>query len=96
MKLISYQPYLTVSLSSTIRWFFCTLHYESPWWVSMVEPIQNDNNTCLTQYLKHSIGLQHLCSTGLLKVGNSRILSSTAVVKAEWIVSLKNSNFLGL
>ena len=66
--------------------FFRSLRCESPWWVSMVEPIQNDNTTCLTHYLgfKHSNGVPFLCSTGLLKVGNSRNSGSTVVVKAEW------------
>jgi hypothetical protein len=78
--------------------FFCSLNCESPWWVSMVERIQNYNTTCLTHYLdfKHSIGVQFICSTGLLKVRNSRNSSSTVVIKVEWDVSLKNSNFLGL
>jgi hypothetical protein len=32
----------------------------------------------------HHIGVQFLCSVGLSKVGNSRNLSATVVVKAEW------------
>jgi hypothetical protein len=32
----------------------------------------------------NSAGVQFLCSTGLIKVGNSRNSASTVVVKAEW------------
>jgi hypothetical protein len=76
--------------------FFRSLHCEFPWWVSMVEPIQNDNTTCLTHYLdfNHSI---FICSTGLLKVGKSRNSSSTVVIKAEWdsfVEELQLSGFI--
>ncbi len=52
----------------------------------MNEPVQDDIKTCLTYYLgfEHTIGIQFLCSAGLLKVGNSRNSHSTVVVKAEW------------
>ena len=33
---------------------------------------------------EHNIGIQFLCSTGLLKIGNSRNSNSVSVVKAEW------------
>jgi hypothetical protein len=48
--------------------------------------VGNDATTCLTHYLgfEHPIGVQFLCSTGLLKVGNSRNPNATVVVKVEW------------
>ena len=42
--------------------------------------------TCLTQFLRfhHSVGIEFLCLTGLLKVGNSRNPQATVVIQSEW------------
>lgn len=40
---------------------------------------------CITHYLRFEhIGVQFLCSAGLLKVGNSRNPSAAVMIKAEW------------
>jgi hypothetical protein len=78
--------------------FFRSLLDEDPWWVSLNEPVGNDATTCLTHYLgfEHPIGVQFLCSTGLLKVGNSRNPNATVVVKAEWDKFIDEQGFSGL
>lgn len=69
-----------------LAFFFRSLLNEDPWWVSLNEPVNNDATTCITHYLgfDYHIGVQFLCMAGLSKVGNSRNLSATVVVKEEW------------
>jgi hypothetical protein len=50
--------------------------------------------TCLTHFLRfhHSVGIEFLYFTGLLKVGNSKNPQSTVVIHPEWDVSVLSSN----
>jgi hypothetical protein len=59
---------------------------DDPWWVSLSHPVQNDESTCLSYLLglKHSVGIEFLCSAGFLKVGHSRNANAIVVVAAEW------------
>ncbi len=42
--------------------------------------------TCLTHFLgfDHSVGIEFLYLTGLLKIGNSRNPQATVVIQSEW------------
>ena len=66
--------------------FFREVQNEHPWWVSLHAPVNGEMQTCLTHFLgfQHSVGVEFLCTTGLLKVGNSRNPHSTVVVPNEW------------
>ncbi len=66
--------------------FFCAFQKDDPWWVSLLHPVKNNASTCLTYVLglKHSVGIEFLCSAGLLKVGHSRNPNATVVVTSEW------------
>jgi hypothetical protein len=69
-----------------LKAFFCELQNEFPWWVSLHESVNGEMQTCLTHFLgfQHSVGVEFLCTIGLLKVGNSRNPHSTVVVPSEW------------
>jgi hypothetical protein len=62
------------------------LQNEDPWWVSLHEPVNGKMQTCITHFLdfEHSVGIEFLCTTGLLKVGNSGNPHSTVVAQSEW------------
>lgn len=66
--------------------FFRALQNEDPWWVSLHEPVNGEMQTCITHFLgfEHAVGVEFLCTTGLLKVGNSRNPHITVVVQSEW------------
>ena len=66
--------------------FFRAFVKDDPWWVSLSHPVQNDESTCLSYLLglKHSVGIEFLCSAGFLKVGHSRNANAIVVVAAEW------------
>ncbi len=62
---------------------------EDPWWISLYEMVNGEMKTFITQFLgfEHSVGVDFLCKTGLLKVGNSKNQHSTVVVQSEWDTS---------
>jgi hypothetical protein len=64
--------------------FLRNLENLDPWWVSIVLPVNGDLKTTLTSLLgfEHQLGLEFLCSTGLLKSGTKP--NSFSVVYEEW------------
>jgi len=64
--------------------FFRSLENLKPWWVSIVSPINGDEATMLTHLLgfEHHVGLQFLCSAGLLKNGPRK--DSYSVLSEQW------------
>ena len=63
--------------------FFRSLGNLEPWWVSIVHPVEGDETTTLTSLLgfEHDVGLQFLCSAGLLKPGPKK---SYSVLIEQW------------
>jgi hypothetical protein len=63
--------------------FFHALEKDDPWWVSMIHPVNDDEETSLIYLLgfEHSVGLKYL---GLVKEGHSRIANTVGIVRAEW------------
>jgi hypothetical protein len=53
--------------------FFSAFEKDNPWWLSIIHPVNGDDETSLFYLLgfEHSVGLQFLCSTGLLKERHS-------------------------
>jgi hypothetical protein len=62
--------------------FFHALEKDDPWWVSMIHPVNDDEETSLIYLLgfEHSVGLKYL---GLVKEGHSRIANTVGIVRAE-------------
>jgi hypothetical protein len=50
---------------------FPAFEKDDPWWVSIIHPVNVDDETSLIYLLgfEHSVGVQFLCSAGLLKEG---------------------------
>jgi len=66
--------------------FFHAFKNDDPWWVSVIHPVNGDDKTSLIYLLgfEHSVGMQFLCSTGLVKEWHSRNANSVVIVRAEW------------
>ncbi len=64
--------------------FFQDLANVDPWWVSIVSAVDGDQNTTLTHLLgfEHQVGLEFLCSAGLLKSGPKN--NTFSVLYKEW------------
>jgi hypothetical protein len=66
--------------------FFRSLSSTKPRWVSILHPVGDGKVSCLTQLLgfEHSVGLQFLMVTGLIKKGNPKHQDAYAVLQGEW------------
>lgn len=64
--------------------FFRSLESLEPWWFSIVSPVNGECKTSLTNLIgfDHQVGLQFLCSAGLLKTGPKK--NSYSVQIEQW------------
>ncbi len=54
--------------------------------MSILQPFNGECHTCLTYLLgfQHDVGIEFLCSTGLVKKGYSNNPDAYVIVKGEW------------
>jgi hypothetical protein len=66
--------------------FFHSLKRSIPWFISIGNPVNGVENACLMQLLgfNHEVGVDFLCSIGLLRHGHSQSTSSITVVNSSW------------
>jgi hypothetical protein len=83
-------PTITYSFQQQCRQllgsFFRSLERSIPWFISIGNPVNGVGNTCLTHLLgfHHEVGVDFLCSIGLLRHGHSRSPNAITVVTSSW------------
>jgi len=77
---------------------FRAFENNNPWWVTIIHPVNGDDKKSLIYLLgfEHSVGMQFLCSAGLVKEGNSRNTNSFVIVSVEWEKFFIEQNLLYL
>jgi hypothetical protein len=66
--------------------FFRAIQHKEAWYISILNPVDGLDHTCLTYLLgfQGDVGVDFLCSTGLVKKGYSMNPDAFVVVKGEW------------